>query len=134
VGRSGLIPALAVWVGASALGIALVVLLPEDWLGGGRLFSLGAEHGPAPSDAVGLVLVLAGWAVWLRALWRRRARMPRRPALLVALASLLATVGCLAAFAAGHELSGLVSGLAAVAGQLALGGMTRPERRSARGA
>lgn len=126
MGRSGLSVALAAWLGATAIGVALVALLPENWLGEGRLFSLSAAHGPTPSDAVGLVIILAGWAAWLRALWvRRRLMRPPGAAALLALASALAIVGCLVAVAAGWDGLAVLLGVCAFTGQVALGGMTR---------
>jgi hypothetical protein len=120
--------ALAIWLGASAVGIALIALLPEGWLGEARLLSLSAHHGPSPSDAVGLAFVLAGWAVYLRALWSHRRNLAPRPASAwLAAAAVAALAGCLAAVAADRDGWALGLGIAAFVSQLALGCMTRKE-------
>ena len=63
-----------VWAGLSAIGAA-VVALPD---GDNRLFSLSRAHGPSPVDALGALVLIAGWLVFAAALWRRRARIARR--------------------------------------------------------
>lgn len=60
-----MIRAVLIWLGASALGVALIAVLPEDWLGGEILFRLSDRHGPTAADAVGLALVGAGWGMAL---------------------------------------------------------------------
>ncbi len=60
--------ALLTWAACSALGAA-VVALPDS---GPRLFSFSRAHGPSAVDAVGAAVMLAGWAVFVGALWRRR--------------------------------------------------------------
>ena len=65
---------LFVWAICSALGAA-VVALPDS---GHRLFSLSRAHGPSPVDALGAIVLVAGWLVFVAALWRRRARVARR--------------------------------------------------------
>jgi hypothetical protein len=117
-----------VWLGASAVGVALIVLLPEASLGKGRLFSLSERHGPSASDSVGLVLVIGGWAVYLVALWRHRGELtPRRRAAWLAGAAVAASAGCVAAIVAGQDGWAAALGLVAVASQIALGCMTRTE-------
>ena len=63
-----------VWAVLSAIGAA-VVALPD---GDNRLFSLSRAHGPSPVDALGALVLIAGWLVFAAALWRRRARIARR--------------------------------------------------------
>ena len=60
--------ALLVWAACSAIG-AVVVALPDR---GPRLVSFSRAHGPSAVDAVGAAVMLAGWAVFAAALWRRR--------------------------------------------------------------
>jgi hypothetical protein len=59
---------------------AVVVALPDD---DERLFSFSETHGPSRLDAVGIVLLLAGWGVLLGVLWRGRDRLLRRGWLIV---------------------------------------------------
>ena len=63
-----------VWAVLSAIGAA-VVALPD---GDNRLFSLSRAHGPSPVDALGALVLIAGWLVFAAALWRRRARITRQ--------------------------------------------------------
>ena len=63
-----------VWAVLSAIGAA-VVALPD---GDNRLFSLSRAHGPSPVDALGALVLIAGWLVFAAALWRRRARLAHR--------------------------------------------------------
>ncbi len=65
---------LLVWAILSAIGAA-VVALPD---GDNRLFSLSRAHGPSPVDALGALVLVAGWLVFVAALWRRRARITRQ--------------------------------------------------------
>lgn len=85
----------------AALALVLVgvviVALPDS---GDRLFSLSEEHGPSALDAVGIVLLLAGWLLLAREVWRRRPELSRR-AVLVGLAGSAAGAVVLAAGLAG---------------------------------
>lgn len=58
------------WSWGVLSGSGLVVLLLPDT--GPRLFSLSEEHGPSLVDAIGVLLLLVGWAVLDVATWRRR--------------------------------------------------------------
>jgi hypothetical protein len=62
------------WLVCSVLG-AVVIALPDS---DRRVFSLSAAHGPSAVDLLGVLLMLAGWALFLRAL--RRARRQADPA------------------------------------------------------
>jgi hypothetical protein len=57
-----------------ALGGAIIALPDADH----RLFSFSEEHGPAPLDAVGFVVLLAGYLLLVRVVWRGQQRLPRR--------------------------------------------------------
>jgi hypothetical protein len=73
------------WGILSALGL-MIVLMPDT---GRELFSLSEAHGPSLIDSMGVLLLLAGWAVLDIATWqRRRGLSPRRGGLL-----LIATAG-----------------------------------------
>jgi hypothetical protein len=61
-------------------------LLPDT---GPRLFSLSEAHGPSLIDSVGVLLLLAGWAVLDIAAWRRRRGLSLRREVLL----LMATAG-----------------------------------------
>jgi hypothetical protein len=55
------------------LGSAIVALPdPDD-----RLFSFSDEHGPAPLDALGSFVLLAGYLLLATLVWRRRRRLSR---------------------------------------------------------
>jgi cation transport ATPase len=56
------------WGILSVSGLGLV-LMPDT---GPRLFSLSGEHGPSLVDGVGVLLLVAGWAILDTATWRRR--------------------------------------------------------------
>src|SRR5262245_61896991 len=68
----------AVWAAANVVGIALVVLADGDE----RLVSLGEHHGPSAGEALGALLVVAGWLTldvvtlrrWHRTHWSARAK------------------------------------------------------------
>jgi hypothetical protein len=65
----------ALWATLSAAGLGLI-LIPDT---GPRLFSLSEEHGPSLTDAIGVLLLVAGWATLDIATWRGRRRLgPRR--------------------------------------------------------
>ena len=49
-----------------------MVALPDS---GDRLVSLSDAHGPSALDAVGIVLLLAGWVAAVREVWRRREKV-----------------------------------------------------------
>ncbi|HXF99058.1 MAG TPA: hypothetical protein VNJ46_10645 [Gaiellaceae bacterium] len=74
-----------------AVGGAIVALPDAD----DRLFSLSEKHGPAPADALGTAVLLAGYAILATLVWRRRRRLPRR-GLRAALALVCAGVALLA--------------------------------------
>jgi hypothetical protein len=77
------------WGILSALGL-LTILLPDS---GRRLFSLSEAHGPSLSDGMGVLLLLAGWAVLDIATWRRRRGLsPRREVLLLVASTGIAAV------------------------------------------
>ena len=112
------------WLGASALGIALMALLPDDWLGGEMLFRLSDRHGPTLADATGLALILAGWGTFLQALWSRRRDLEQYwAAWLLAVVAIAALCGCLAAFAANLDGWGAALGFVALTAQLSLARM-----------
>ena len=67
-----------------ALGGAIIALPDAN----DRLFSFSEEHGPAPLDAVGFVVLLAGYLPLAGLVWRRRRRLPSG-AMRVALAAFL---------------------------------------------
>jgi hypothetical protein len=119
--RATVIRAVTIWLAASALGVCLLILLPESLFGGAPVFSLSERHGPSPSDATGLVLIAGGWMVFLRALWvgwprRKAARLPGFLAVVAAAAS----IACIAAITDDRDGLALALGLAAFAAQLAL--------------
>jgi hypothetical protein len=70
--------AVLVWLVCSVLGGVLIALPDSDQ----RVFSLSAAHGPSMADLVGVLVMLAGWTLFLRALWvaRRHAVHTRAPA------------------------------------------------------
>ncbi len=118
---AGLARAVVIWLTAMALGALLVAVLPENWFGGGALFRFSDRHGPSAADAVGLVVVFAGWLVYLHALWSRRRNLkPRWAAIALAGGAAAALVGCIAAFAADKDGWGYALGATALAAQLAL--------------
>jgi hypothetical protein len=65
-----LVPALAVWLGCTLLGVLLI-----DRDSGPSLLSLPNRHGVSLLDAVGAALLLAGWAAAVRK--ARREGWPR---------------------------------------------------------
>ena len=67
-----------VWLVCSVLG-AVVIALPDS---NQRVFSLSAAHGPSVVDLLGVLVMLAGWALFVRALWLawRQAGRTRTPA------------------------------------------------------
>lgn len=73
------------WAILSALGL-VTILLPDS---GRRLVSLSEAHGPSPIDGMGVLVLLAGWAVLDTATWRRRRHLSLRREALV----LVATAG-----------------------------------------
>lgn len=72
--------AVLLWFALSAAGI-LVLLIPDS---GTPVARLSRTHGPSGQDLVGVLLVLAGWAVYLWALWKVRTGIRHRAVLLVA--------------------------------------------------
>lgn len=59
------------WVVLSAVGV-LVLAVPDD---GPRLVSLSEVHGPSALDAVGILILLTGWAAFLAPLLAARHRI-----------------------------------------------------------
>ncbi len=113
--------AIAICLAATALGVALMVLLPEDLLGGGPLFTLNDRHGPGRADAIGLVIILGGWLYFQGTLWVKRHDMrPRWLAVALTIVSLAALFGCIAAFRADRDSWAFLSAGVAVAAQFGL--------------
>lgn len=73
------------WSILSALGLVIILLPDTDR----RLFSLSEGHGPSLIDSMGVLVLLAGWAVLDIATWRRRRGLLVRREVLV----LTATAG-----------------------------------------
>jgi hypothetical protein len=73
------------WGILSALGL-VTILVPDT---GRRLFSLSQAHGPSLIDGMGVLVLLAGWAVLDIATWRRRRGLSIRREVLM----LMATAG-----------------------------------------
>ena len=62
-------------LGLLLLGVGTVIIaLPDP---DERLFSFSEEHGPAPLDAVGSLVLFAGYLLLVRVVWRGRRRLPR---------------------------------------------------------
>lgn len=121
-----MIRALFIWLSALAIGAGLVAFLPEQGLGGGDLFRLSARHGPSLVDGVGLVVVLAGWLYFLRALWMRRSQLqPRALAFALVAATLLAAAACVFAFTSDRDGAGSALAVLAVAAQIGLALLAR---------
>jgi hypothetical protein len=77
------------WGILSALGL-VTILMPDT---GSRLFSLSEGHGPSLIDGMGVLFLLAGWAVLDIATWRRRRGLsPRRDVLMLIAAAGIAAV------------------------------------------
>lgn len=57
------------WAGCSLVGGVLVALPDADH----RLVSFSRDHGPSALDALGVVILIAGWGVLGHALWAHRA-------------------------------------------------------------
>lgn len=76
--------ATAVWLVASIIGVA-IVMLPDE---GPRLLSLSRTHGPSAVDVVGIAVLVAGWSVFAVALWRARVAVGHRM-----LPATMATIG-----------------------------------------
>lgn len=74
--RCGTIPSLKrawwSWGTLSAVGLGIIAL-PDL---GPRLFSLSPGHGPSLLDLIGIVALVAGWAVLDVATWQRRRSLP----------------------------------------------------------
>lgn len=118
--RNGLRHAAAIWLIASLLGIALMALLPEELLGGNKLFHLNERHGPGSTDAIGLLFILGGWAAYLRALWIwASVSVPLVSMVLWGVVVILCIAGCLVAVSAGKDAVALLLGSAALVLQLA---------------
>jgi hypothetical protein len=112
---------LVIWLASSTLGVLLVAMLPEDLFYAGRLFSLSTGHGPGVSDVIGIAIMLAGWAWFVRATWYDwRTREPRRFGVALALLAAMGSAGCLIAISANRNLAAIVFGSIAVAAQIAL--------------
>ena len=65
-----------VWLASSAIG-GVILALPDA---GPRLLSFSRAHGPSTQDALGILVMVAGWAVFLSALWPLRHRVLRHAA------------------------------------------------------
>jgi hypothetical protein len=83
------------------LGGAIIALPDADE----RLFSFSEEHGPAPVDAVGAVVLLAGYLLLVRAVWRGRQRLPRR--VVIAVLAVVLTGAALLVPAIAYDLGAL---------------------------
>lgn len=59
------------WITLSVVGGVVIALPDADE----RVVSFSEAHGPSLFDLAGVFLALAGWAVFLHALWRRRDRL-----------------------------------------------------------
>lgn len=113
--------ALLLWLAATALGAALVALLPEHWFGGGVLFRFSDRHGPSAADAIGLAIALAGWLFYLRALWvRRNALRPPWLAGAVGVVAVAALAACITAITLDQDQGALALGALSFAAQAAL--------------
>jgi hypothetical protein len=62
----------------------VTILLPDT---GSRLLSLSEAHGPSLVDSMGVLLLLAGWAVLDIATWRRRRDLSLRRKVLLPIAT-----------------------------------------------
>jgi hypothetical protein len=113
---------MAKWILATCVGAALVVFLPDNLLGEGTLIRLSDRHGPTAADALGLAIAMAGWAIYLRALWlvRRRFQQVWASRLLVAI-TFLSTFGCVLAAAGNLDFLLIVFAIVAFAAQVGLG-------------
>lgn len=86
----------ATWAVCNAVGVAIVVLVDDD----ARLVTLGRDHGPSPSEAVGVLLVIVGWITldvstlrsWPRTRWSTRAERAAVALMLVGVGALVPTV------------------------------------------
>jgi hypothetical protein len=117
---------LIIWLVASAIGVALVVLLPEYLFGDGELVRLSDRHGPTLSDGLGLLFILGGWLYFLFALWaRRRAMQPPWAAFALVAAMLVGGAACVPAFAADRDGLGIALAVMAVAAQFGLAILAR---------
>jgi predicted branched-subunit amino acid permease len=119
--------ALGIWVAATLIGFVLIVSLPER-PGSGMFFRLSDRHGPSAEDAVGLAVALAGWFIYVRALWLRRGRV-RRPQIAAALSAVatVATLGCVVSATANEDWLIAGSAVIAIAAHLGLGILVRSE-------
>jgi hypothetical protein len=66
--RERLIRGLIGWLVLSAVG-TVVVALPDE---GERIISFSEEHGPSLVDALGVLMLVLGWLLFLVPLWRLR--------------------------------------------------------------
>jgi hypothetical protein len=81
-------------VGLALLVIGgVVIALPDS---DDRLFSISRTHGPSELDGAGIVLVLTGWALLLRVIWRGRVAVRRNRALPLGVAVFAAGAAILA--------------------------------------
>ena len=62
------------WALCSLVGVTLIAL-PDR---GPRLFSFSPAHGPSLVDGIGVVILVVGWLVPLRAIWKARAVLEAR--------------------------------------------------------
>ena len=64
---------LVIWFLLSLLGIGIVALPDDD----ARIISFSTGHGPSVVDSAGIVVLLAGWLVFVSTLWRARSGIAR---------------------------------------------------------
>ena len=103
--------ALTVWLVFSLLGLAIIILVPENLFGSKQLFALSDQHGPTFSDAIGLLLLLIGWLHYLWRLWSNRAYISsKNRAVFYAGTAILSIAGCI--IAARYNLNWLIAVLA----------------------
>jgi hypothetical protein len=94
---SGIRSRVAVWVGGSFIGAALLALPDGD---DERIVSLSDTHGPGVVDAVGVVLLVAAWLPVAALFWRERSLLAsRRSGRCGLVVSAIGSVGVLVAIA-----------------------------------
>jgi hypothetical protein len=84
-----------------ALG-SVIVGLPDA---NDRPFSFSDEHGPAPLDAAGVVVLLAGYLLLAALVWRSRRRLPR--GIVVADSAVFLPGGALLVLAVAYDVGAL---------------------------
>lgn len=87
--RERLIRGLIGWLVLSAVGI-VIVALPDE---GERIMSFSVGHGPSLVDALGMLMLVLGWLLFVVPLWRLRSSIRWRRRLgLVAMSAAVLTV------------------------------------------